>query len=679
MKTWFQQSNKFKIITKLTNSILGLITLLVYALLPIFGLFWFNNQSSFLCAQSLVFATLDGSPTLNTNGWDLNGNAFVGNTNGTANNDPDELILTTNIMSQMGSVFWNQPLDLSVCSKWTVEFDFRMFDGDAADGIAFCFIDVPPSGFINGGGVGIPNTANGLKVVLDSFDNGCGPNPEIQIYSGVGYNECAPGIIKAVNTGGVLDFVRNTNYQRCIINYDAGQVTVSINGTNYLSGFAPINFTGYFGFTASTGYYHDIHSIKNVIIYTDQPEADAGLDVLMCSGDEAVLGTTSNPGYSYAWTPTTGLSDPTISNPAVSLSNNGVLPISLVFVVQTTLDDNPSCPSFDTVTVTIHPNIQVFDSVTSCHSYTWPLNGVTYFQSGQYSDTIVSAAGCDSIAILSLSITDQYFANESTTACDTYYWLTNGTTYNQSGNYSHIVSNSLGCDSIFELNLTIHSSIHSQEIIRVCDPQNQDVLIFEYTTLNGCDSIHTIIYALYDPSQLPLASFYTSPSTTVMLPSGFIQTFNTSLNATSFLWDFGDGSGLFSETNPSHSYDNEGEYVITLIANNSTNCPDTSYVLIAVHEELLIYVPNTFTPDGDQYNNVFQPVFTSGFDPNDYHLTIFNRWGETLFESHNDKEGWDGTYGGRMAKEGTYLWKIEFAVKHTDERKLFTGHVTVLK
>ena len=98
-----------------------------------------------------------------------------------------------------------------------------------------------------------------------------------------------------------------------------------------------------------------------------------------------------------------------------------------------------------------------------------------------------------------------------------------------------------------------------------------------------------------------------------------------------------------------------------------------------MNEELLFYVPNVFTPDGDEHNAIFQPVFTSGFDIYNYHLTIFDRWGEILFESYNSTVGWDGTYGGSLVEDGVYVWKIDFKDINSDKMFTQSGHVTVLK
>ncbi len=157
------------------------------------------------------------------------------------------------------------------------------------------------------------------------------------------------------------------------------------------------------------------------------------------------------------------------------------------------------------------------------------------------------------------------------------------------------------------------------------------------------------------------------------------HTLNTSSNASIYDWNFGDGetSNVF---NPSHTYtEDAGNYVIRLIANNAGNCPDTAFLTVTIEDELIFYVPNTFTPDGDEFNNVFFPVFTSGFDPFNYTLTVYNRWGETLFESNDTKVGWDGTYNGELCKSGIYTWTIRFKSSKSDKKITERGHIQLLK
>jgi gliding motility-associated-like protein len=158
---------------------------------------------------------------------------------------------------------------------------------------------------------------------------------------------------------------------------------------------------------------------------------------------------------------------------------------------------------------------------------------------------------------------------------------------------------------------------------------------------------------------------------------------NESNYAVSYIWTFGDETPSTTVENPIHIFPSKepGQYVVTLKAYNQFGCMDSIQRVIEVYEELIYYVPNTFTPDNDEYNPTFQPVFTAGFNPFDYSLLIFDRWGVLVFESHNAEIGWAGLYGvdGELCQDGTYTWKIEFKTNRSDERKILVGHVNLIR
>jgi gliding motility-associated-like protein len=198
------------------------------------------------------------------------------------------------------------------------------------------------------------------------------------------------------------------------------------------------------------------------------------------------------------------------------------------------------------------------------------------------------------------------------------------------------------------------------------------------TTASGCTSTTTqnnMVCVVPDPN----ASFVPNPSVLSTLDASS-QMINNSTNAITYEWNFGDG-GTSSLTNPLHVFPNlePGNYTVELIAISADGCRDTTTRIIIVEEELIYYVPNSFTPDGDEFNQTFQPVFTSGFDPFDFNMIIFDRWGEVIFETNNAEFGWDGSYHGKIVKEGTYSWKIEFKTTKSDARKVAVGHVNVLR
>lgn len=104
-------------------------------------------------------------------------------------------------------------------------------------------------------------------------------------------------------------------------------------------------------------------------------------------------------------------------------------------------------------------------------------------------------------------------------------------------------------------------------------------------------------------------------------------------------------------------------------------------MIFTIEMDLVYYVPNSFTPDGDELNNTFKPVFTAGFDPYNYNMKIYNRWGELIFESKDVDYGWDGAYMGAkgLCQEGTYIWVIEFKLLNKDVHKRINGHTTLIR
>ncbi|HNS42222.1 MAG TPA: PKD domain-containing protein [Taishania sp.] len=192
------------------------------------------------------------------------------------------------------------------------------------------------------------------------------------------------------------------------------------------------------------------------------------------------------------------------------------------------------------------------------------------------------------------------------------------------------------------------------------------------TTVSLNDSI--CVYAQ------PNASFWATPATIENYPYE-VQVNNNSTNATNYTWYFGDDTAPSHSFEPSHTYasDASGGFTIMLVASNAIGCVDTAYYGVKIIEDLIFYVPNSFTPDGDQFNNTFKPVFTAGFDKYNYEMIIYNRWGEKVFQTHNTEIGWDGTYNGKMVQDGTYTWKIIVKVSDYDEHKQFVGHVNMIR
>lgn len=150
---------------------------------------------------------------------------------------------------------------------------------------------------------------------------------------------------------------------------------------------------------------------------------------------------------------------------------------------------------------------------------------------------------------------------------------------------------------------------------------------------------------------------------------------NLTQNAAYYLWDFGDGNGS-SMVHPNNTYLEPGSYTVQLIAEDLKGCIDSISKPITILPEFYLYIPNTFTPDGDRYNNYFRVEAVNVIE---FSIGIYNRWGELIFTSEDVDFMWDGTNSrGVIVKDGTYIYKVKYKSINNDE-EIITGHINVLK
>jgi gliding motility-associated-like protein len=179
--------------------------------------------------------------------------------------------------------------------------------------------------------------------------------------------------------------------------------------------------------------------------------------------------------------------------------------------------------------------------------------------------------------------------------------------------------------------------------------------------------------------QTPIAQFRVRPST-VYVPDQPVYTSNLSYGATQYFWDFGDAEGIddtSTEEEPYYYYTNPGVYDVYLWVGNEEGCVDSVLIYKAVIAEPggELATPNVFTPNPDgpnggepgnvAFNDVFLPFEKGAVE---FHMQIFNRWGELLFESYDKNIGWDGYYKGRLAKSDVYIYKLDLQMN--DGRRL---------
>jgi len=96
---------------------------------------------------------------------------------------------------------------------------------------------------------------------------------------------------------------------------------------------------------------------------------------------------------------------------------------------------------------------------------------------------------------------------------------------------------------------------------------------------------------------------------------------------------------------------------------------------ITIEADFNFYIPNSFTPNGDDRNDVFIPVMSG---VKFYTLMVFDRWGEKIFETSDVNHGWDGTFRNESCKEDVYGWKVTLSTVH-GKSKVYAGSVTLIK
>jgi len=203
------------------------------------------------------------------------------------------------------------------------------------------------------------------------------------------------------------------------------------------------------------------------------------------------------------------------------------------------------------------------------------------------------------------------------------------------------------------------------------------------TTALGCvSSVTNTGYITVFPA--PVAGFSSSPNqATTTAP--LIHFDDLSVGATDWDWDFiytNPPSGLFTDTlqNTSFSYPDSGVYVVQQIVHNGFGCADTAYNNVEILPEYVIYAPNAFTPNNhDGLNDTFMPK-GMGIDPDNFEMTIYDRWGNQIFKTTDITKGWDGRANGgsNIAQIDVYVWKIK-TKDFRGENHSYIGHVTIVK
>ena len=177
----------------------------------------------------------------------------------------------------------------------------------------------------------------------------------------------------------------------------------------------------------------------------------------------------------------------------------------------------------------------------------------------------------------------------------------------------------------------------------------------------------------------PTASFKNTPETADQYEPTIHLTDLSSADVTSWKWDLGDGSKpVENQKNFSHTYDSQpATYTIQLFVTNNNGCTDTVKHITEIKPAFSFFIPNAFSPDGDQLNDTF---YGKGKGISKYHLFIADRWGNMVFETDDINQGWDGKVNkaSTVSMQDLFVW----TVKITDvfgKNHQYIGTVTLVK
>ncbi len=377
--------------------------------------------------------------------------------------------------------------------------------------------------------------------------------------------------------------------------------------------------------------------------------------------------------------------------------------------------------------------------VMSCDSFVAP-DDLVYFESGEYTAILPNSSGCDSIISIDLTISNVLEFEQEIHLCqDETFELPDGTIVSTDGVHSIYYDSDSNCDSIVEYTFTFHddfslyiestqcanvpvydhlgneiteNGIYVLEYLSIygCDSTITLDLTFEpvfettidtsfctggiidtpqgpiteggnYTyshiSSNGCDSIIHLNVELISP---PQAAFSTSPELPTDVYNNTIQFFDQSIGADSIAWDFFD-FGTSTQPNPIISYGQfAGQYSACLTAFSDNGCNDQYCLNFNILEDFAVYIPNSFSPNGDGINDLF---FVDGIriNPDNFMLRIFNRYGEVIFETSDLYEKWDG--GGprrtHYVQNEVYVYQVYVGALDSSDRKEITGHITIIR
>jgi len=382
----------------------------------------------------------------------------------------------------------------------------------------------------------------------------------------------------------------------------------------------------------------------------------------------AVSGGTG-PSYTYTWTNNTN-----------GMNTDITQTVAGTYIYSLSATDQNGCIASNSVSLQFNPlPIINVNSQTLCYgekatfsasggnSYFWPelFNTNQVVSITAITNTVYTVQGLlngcygSALAVLNVNpLPTATITSDKKGGCVPVCFNLTSSSNNNISNYSWYMNNALVSNTNSVSNLCFNEPGDYRLSIRLTDA-------------NGCKG-NTAPYTI-SAWPLPFADFHFEGALTDVYNEVTFVDHSTD-KIKEWYWYFGDGS-TSAVQNPVHSFNDITTYQTFLVVTNNFGCKDTTSKTIVIGENPSLFVPNSFTPNGDGLNDTFG---AKGINVDSYYLQVFDRWGAKLFESTDLTKQWDGTFKGTMCKNDVYVWKIVYAINKS-KSKTITGHINLMK
>lgn len=398
------------------------------------------------------------------------------------------------------------------------------------------------------------------------------------------------------------------------------------------------------------------------VSFYDFPDLVISPDTSICLGTSASL--SAEGAISYHWSPSETLTNANIANPIATPTEPTIYNVTAIY--------GDGCETTENVFIDLLylPIPELPDTIYACYgearritaggaeNYSWspgtylnttvgPNVEATVYQDITYTVTFTNSCGSVEEDISIVSISPHVEAFKDTIVCPG-----ESVQLFAIGAIQYLWEPSNGLNNVFA------SSV-------IATPTIPTLYIVTGTDLHGCIMRDSVFINLYPQPYIQASHDQ------YLLEGDSAEISATTSSSGVIYWSPSEYLSCVVCPHATASPPSDFRYIVTIEDENG--CKDTDDVAIFFHP--LVYVPNTFTPNGDEFNRIFK---AKGGNIKNFNLKIYNRWGELTFESDDINIGWDGTYKGEPCQDGTYTWTVQYEDSRGNESKL-VGHVNLLR